>query len=790
MLDTNVTDDVQRGLAHERTLCCLKPLLPLLICVAIGFGFELRAADKYLPAFPGAEGFGAYTPGGRGGSVLFVTTLQDYDASKGESPIPGSFRQAVETDGPRMILFRVSGTIFLKTPLKVKAPYLTIAGQTAPGDGICIARCLFTVDAHDVVIRYLRFRLGDETRIESGTFQVGSVQDVIVDHCSISWSTDENCTLHGPQARNLTIQWCLISESLNRSYHPKGEHGHGSLLRSYDGGFSIHHSIYAHNNARNPRPGGYPDAPGLLLDFRNNVVYDWGSICGFSGLERTRINYVGNYFKPGPSTKEAVRGYPFSAKTFRTKLYLQDNFLDGFPEKTADNWLMIRKWGDYDGEVREVNSAPDPFPFPAVAIDRPKVAFGKVLAGAGAILPKRDSIDTRVVEEVRSGTGRIIDSQKEVGGWPELQQVPPPADTDNDGMPDDWEKRSGFDAAKSADADQDADGDGYNNLEEFLNSTDPKVPEQNDAGADFEKVLSDLAANNAKAQVEIAEEKRHRPDGAGSDGSAPAPIQQLKIQPAKSNSTASTILAVILDEGLELQLNPIQAGRFLMGSPDDEPQRGGDERQHRVTISRPFYMGATLVTCSEWQAVMGGKAVSEKERQLPVNVPWPDAVRFCNALSEDTGRTFRLPTEAEWEYCCRAGTTTPFNTGAIITTDQANFDGKFLYPGGKPGIYRHGETPVRKFTPNAWGLFDMHGNAFEWCSDWYGRYPEGAVTDPQGPEKGEDRVIRGGKFGSGARYIRSASRYSYNPRNSSVRFGFRVVMEAAPAAGDTSNNKP
>src|SRR6185436_16335726 len=160
---------------------------------------------------------------------MFVTSLQDYDSAKGEAPVPGSFRQAVEAKDPRIILFRVAGTIFLKAPLKVNRPYLTIAGQTAPGDGICIARCLFRVETHDVIIRHVRFRLGDETQIESGTFQVGNAQNVLVDHCSMSWSTDENCTLHGQNTRNLTVQWCLISESLNRSFHPKGEHGHGSL---------------------------------------------------------------------------------------------------------------------------------------------------------------------------------------------------------------------------------------------------------------------------------------------------------------------------------------------------------------------------------------------------------------------------------------------------------------------------------------------------------------------------------------------------------------------------------
>ena len=170
----------------------------MLIVAILGTSLALRGAEHYLPAFPGAEGYGAFTPGGRGGKAVFVTTLADYDPSKGDSPVPGSFRLAMATKGPRTVLFRVSGTIFLKTEIAVHEPFLTIAGQTAPGDGICIARSLFRVETHDVIIRHLRFRLGDERQIESGTFQFGKGQNAIIDHCSFSWSTDENCTLHGP----------------------------------------------------------------------------------------------------------------------------------------------------------------------------------------------------------------------------------------------------------------------------------------------------------------------------------------------------------------------------------------------------------------------------------------------------------------------------------------------------------------------------------------------------------------------------------------------------------------
>lgn len=754
-------------------------LLTVARLVLLGvLGYSITHAEESLPAFPEAEGFGAFTPGGRGGQVLFVTTLEDYDPAK-EAPIPGSLRAAITTSGPRLILFRVSGTIFLKATLAVTRPHLTIAGQTAPGDGICIARSLFRIDTHDVIVRHVRFRLGDQAEQESGTFQIGhGSQNIIVDHCSMSWSTDENCTINGPDVRNITIQWCVIAESLNRSFHPKGEHGHGSLLRSDGGGFTIHHSIYAHNNSRNPRPGGYDDSPGLLLDFRNNVVYNWGANSGYSGLERTRLNYIGNYFKPGPSTSDGVRGYAFSARTPRTQLHLTDNFFYNAPAKTRENWRMIRKWGEWEGELKYTNLVPEPFPAPPVATDASEVAFEKVLIQAGAILPRRDTVDTRIVQTIRTGTGRIIDSQKEVGGWPNLKSTAPPLDSDNDGMPNDWEMRFGFNPTDAADSSQDADADGYTNLEEFLNGSAPNTSNQMTLAINLADINARIEILNAKTRAEIAEEKRNRPEQAGADGSAPPPIRAMTIRPTKSTASNSAVAAVLNDK-LQLQLNLIPAGTFTMGSPANEPERDHEEKQHSVTLSKPFYLSATLVTCAEYEAVIGAKSRDANRPDAPAIVAWTDAVRFCTALSQNTGRKFRLPTEAEWEYACRAGTATPFNTGAQITTDQANFDGKFVYPGGAPGIYRRGLTPVRTFKPNAWGLFDMHGNAYQWCSDWYGPYLSGAVIDPQGADSGVTRVIRGGKYGSGPRYIRSAARYHYNPNNSSVVFGFRVVMEAS-----------
>src|SRR4051812_34380467 len=278
---------------NSRRLCtggllCLIATLPSVSAQA--------AAVSELPAFPGAEGFGATTPGGRGGKVMFVTNLNDSG--------PGSLRAACEATGPRIIVFRAAGTIALKSPITVKAPYLTVAGQTAPGDGICVRDATFGVATHDVVIRYLRCRLGDVTGREADSFDVlhGS-RDVILDHCSATWSIDEALSLSGNN-QNITIQWCLIGESLRRSKHSKGAHGYGSLARA-NGPVTFHHNLWIHNDARNPRMGdNYGRGPNFpTFDVRNNVIYDHGGTASGLTQGNLKANYVANYIRPGPDSR-------------------------------------------------------------------------------------------------------------------------------------------------------------------------------------------------------------------------------------------------------------------------------------------------------------------------------------------------------------------------------------------------------------------------------------------------------------------------------------------------------
>ncbi len=435
----------------------------MVVLVSVLF-FWMSPLPAQTKAFPTAEGFGAWSKGGRGGQVLFVTNLNDDG--------PGSLRSAVESPGPRIVVFRVSGVIELESPLVITEPYLTIAGQTAPGDGICIKNYGTTVrNTHDVIIRYMRFRPGDVEGRELDALSVYQSRHVIIDHCSASWGTDETLSVTGEGTDSITVQWCIISESLNNSVHSKGEHGYGSLLR-VDGNLTFHHNLYAHHKSRNPRPGTYGDMNrGCFLYFRNNVIYDWGTRAGYSAEDKATVNYVANYLKPGPSTEEEREAYAFSIGGSATSLFVDDNYLEGYPGKARDNWQLIWIPGDLtEADVR----LPVPLTAAPVHTDPAGTAYRQVLAEAGATLPQRDPVDVRVVRHVQTGTGEIIDSQREVGSWPDYRTQEPPMDSDADGMPDEWERKHNLDARDPGDSRQDQDDDGYTNIEEYLNGTDPR----------------------------------------------------------------------------------------------------------------------------------------------------------------------------------------------------------------------------------------------------------------------------------------------------------------------------
>jgi hypothetical protein len=415
-------------------------------------------------AFPEAEGFGKYTTGGRGGKVYIVSTLNDDG--------PGSLREAVRKNEPRIIVFSVSGTIALESTLSINNGDLTIAGQTAPGDGICIRNYPVKISASNVIIRYLRFRLGDEKSQQDDAISGTRQSNIIIDHCSMSWATDECASFY--RNKDFTLQWCIISESLNESVHEKGDHGYGGIWGGE--GASFHHNLLANHTSRLPRFSGSsttPNTPDELVDFRNNVIYNWASNNTYGG-EKGRYNMVANYYKTGPSTKSKKPWIVNPSSPYGT-FYLTGNILEGIEIISKDNRKGVK--ADHPDSVFALH----PFQVEPINEQPATESFEQVLKNAGASY-RRDAIDARIVEEAKSGNSTfgknkngIIDSQKDVGGWPELKSLPVPADADQDGMPDEWERSNKLNPNDANDASTNALSKAYTNIEVYINSlTQPK----------------------------------------------------------------------------------------------------------------------------------------------------------------------------------------------------------------------------------------------------------------------------------------------------------------------------
>ncbi|WP_445431646.1 pectate lyase family protein [Chryseobacterium indoltheticum] len=442
-------------------------------------------------SFPGAEGFGRFTTGGRGGKVLFVTKTSD-DGSE------GTLRHALEQKGPRYIVFKTTGTIYLESPLRIKEGDVTIAGQTAPGDGITVANYETFVAADNVIIRYMRFRMGDQKKFEGDALGARFIKNLIVDHCSMSWSTDETVSIYVNE--NTTLQWCVISESLRNSAHQKGAHGYGGIA---GGKFaSFHHNIYANHDSRNPRLGEYAGSKFALTDltdFRNNVIYNWGHNNLYGG-EGMNVNMVNNYYKPGPASmnKKRIVAIDKNEKpetevyNIWGKYYINGNVSEGNPDVTADNWNLgvfnqmkpAYNLTDADKNSIKINQPHDIQN--NVKTDSPKEAYEKILKIGGASLVK-DAVDLRVLEHVANGTfshkgslgsdNGIIDSQEDVGGFPDLKMGKIPIDSDNDGMPDEWEIKNNLDPKIANANGKDLDKN-YDNIEVYMNDLVKKITEK------------------------------------------------------------------------------------------------------------------------------------------------------------------------------------------------------------------------------------------------------------------------------------------------------------------------
>lgn len=424
-------------------------------------------------AFPGAEGYGRFAAGGRGGRVLEVTNLNDSG--------PGSLRAAVDAEGPRTVVFRIGGTIKLESKLVVRNPYLTVAGQTAPGDGICIRGYTFgCLGTHDVVLRHLRIRVGDEAKLTMDGTGFASTDHSIMDHCSISWSIDEAVSSRG--AANITVQRCLVAEALNIAGHQKYEAGKGhSFAGSISGNVgSFHHNLLAHCAGRNWSLAGGLTRGGQFagrLDIRNNVVFNWQHRTTDGGAKG--VNFVNNFYLPGPATRvfHLVKpdvGSPVDPQQY----FISGNVMQGRSQYDDDNWANGGVIVDA-GLVDRIKLA-EPFCESHVTTTSATDAFQSVLADVGANRPTLDALDRRILKEVResqttfqgsrSRLPGIIDSQADVGGWPELRSAAPPTDSDRDGIPDLWETTHGLNPQDPADSSRDVNHDGNTELENYLDS--------------------------------------------------------------------------------------------------------------------------------------------------------------------------------------------------------------------------------------------------------------------------------------------------------------------------------
>lgn len=450
-------------------------ILSVLLTISLG----LNAAT---PAFPGAEGGGMYTTGGRGGTVYYVNSLLDTNTGN-TTTREGTLRWCVGCSGTRTILFKVSGIITLSSRLNISNGNVTIAGQTAPGDGICLKGYDVTVNANNVIIRYMRFRLGDIDSVETDAIWGRYRTNILLDHCSMSWSVDECASFYSNC--NFTMQWCLLAESLRYSVHDKGTHGYCGLWGGKNATF--HHNLLAHHDSRNPRYNGwkrdgldyYNPMDEERMDYRNNVVYNWGSNTGYGGEAAGKYNVVNNYYKPGPATSSGSKArllqIDIDASTSYYprygRFYLTGNTIHGNSTVTSNNRSGVYNKTGFALDSCLVSTPYECYPITQHTADK---AFEKVLAYAGASL-KRDSVDIRIANEALNGTytytgsngstNGLIDTQSDVGGWPAYNSTTAPTDSNIDGIPDEWLAANYPDKTAT-----EINADGYTYLEVYLNS--------------------------------------------------------------------------------------------------------------------------------------------------------------------------------------------------------------------------------------------------------------------------------------------------------------------------------
>jgi len=472
--------------------------------------------DGVARAFPGAEGGGMYVTGGRGGKVIHVTNLNDKGA--------GSLRAAIEEKGARTIVFDVAGIIELQSALKVQNGDVTIAGQTAPGDGICLKNYNFRIHASNVIVRFIRCRMGDEKKTEDDAMNLytgdNNLQDVIIDHCSLSWSTDECGTFYG--MTNFSLQWCILSESLRNSVHGKGKHGYGGIWGGTNA--TYHHNLLAHHDSRNPRlDHDYVSTLKGPVSLVNNVIYNWGDNSTYGGEsandnnEYKKYNIVNNYYKPGPATAAGKVRFidPWTKacdnctkKTGSTTIvpghfYMDGNVMDGYDGLTGDNWTGTTAAAAVIANIKSDAKFSYAEKATSLSLQKATDAYTAVMGYAGASF-KRDQVDTRIARETKNGnytytgsngsTNGFIDTQADVGGWPTYaatdDEVAKVKDTDGDGIPDAVEDAFGLDKASAADgAAKTLDKSGrYTNLEMYLHYLVKDIVTAQNQGGNYQQL--------------------------------------------------------------------------------------------------------------------------------------------------------------------------------------------------------------------------------------------------------------------------------------------------------------
>jgi pectate lyase len=477
------------------SLCCMLPFL-VVACnnrntpeePTIDTNPELVAACQHI------EGGGSAVTGGDGGTIYRISRLDDEIDPNSGRPAAGTLRYAVSQAEARRIVFTVSGTIHLKSELRVRSGNLTIDGQSAPGDGICLADYPLVINASNVIVRFIRVRLGDESDTEFDAVSVNNANGVVLDHLSCSWSVDECVSCYGNE--NFTMQYCIVSESLRNSVHDKGSHGYGGIWGGKNASF--HHNLLAHHDSRNPRfDHDYVDAQYAgPIDYVNNVIFNWGGNSAYGGEGSSKgaggrmVNMVANYYKPGPATKSGVKTRIVNPTTrcsnceshpggsvIPGKFYLNANYVQDASDVTADNakgifpdesskksqCISSSRWTSGLTSLKNEQTAEE--------------AYETVLAKAGCSL-SRDAVDLRIIKEVREGsftypgsngsTNGLIDTQSDVGGWPELKTAERPKDTDRDFIPDAWETEFGLNPNDPEDARQTTLVSGHTNLDVYF----------------------------------------------------------------------------------------------------------------------------------------------------------------------------------------------------------------------------------------------------------------------------------------------------------------------------------